>query len=220
MLTFEQASEILKAVGLVVSGLWVAWTFQKLQKARAAELENARKLTEIQKAHIEQEEYRTRLLRQQPQLAIHLSVAETASPAGACMSLLCITVTLKNEGDQNLLVRFDESTLTVGRVALGPDGRMTTGDVARFGPSYFARGIEEPQVFPERIFRIGQQRQMVLAILPVTEPSGYIVQFHALYGKVPFDGDRAPPDKPVLIDAIEQRFFFATGEPTSSACGA
>jgi len=58
-------------VGLVAGGLWAAWTFQKLQRVRAAELA-------LQKSSIEQEELRTRLLRQQPQLDIQIDVAEMA----------------------------------------------------------------------------------------------------------------------------------------------
>ena len=42
MPTLEQFYEIFKVVGLVGGGLWAAWTFQKLQKARAAELDNNR----------------------------------------------------------------------------------------------------------------------------------------------------------------------------------
>src|SRR4051794_31035679 len=95
--TFEKVSEIVKGVGLAAAGLWAAWTFRKLQKARTAELE-------VEKLRIEREEFRTRILRQQPQLAIQLNVEETASPAQRCLSLLCVSVVLKNEGDQNLLV--------------------------------------------------------------------------------------------------------------------
>jgi len=43
-------------VGLVASGLWAVWTFHKLQRVRAAELDDNQKLTAIQKSRIEQEE--------------------------------------------------------------------------------------------------------------------------------------------------------------------
>ena len=62
-LSIEQISDIIKMVGLVAGGLWAAWTFHKLQRVRAAELENNARLTAIQKSSMEQEELRTRLLR-------------------------------------------------------------------------------------------------------------------------------------------------------------
>src|SRR5438046_5033025 len=114
-IALKDISEIVKMAGVVAGGLWAAWTFQKLQKVRAAELENNQKLTEIQKLRTEQEELRMRLLRQQPQLAMDLHVTETASPIASYKSFLCITVTLNNEGEQNLDVQFGSSALTIGR---------------------------------------------------------------------------------------------------------
>jgi hypothetical protein len=217
--SLEQISDIIKMVGLVFGGLWAVWTFHKLQRVRAAELENNQKLTAIQKSHIEQEELRMRLLRQQPQLAIQLNVAETASLTETCKGFLYVTVILKNEGEQNLRVDFDPSALTVGRMVFEKNGGQTI-DVHRFGPSYFSPDSDEPQFFPSRILRVGQKRQMALAVLPITEPGGYIVQFHAVYGKMPFDGEEPSREGPFLIDAIEQTVYFATGkpdEPTSTA---
>jgi hypothetical protein len=217
MSTLEQAPEILKAVGLVAGGLWAAWTFQKLQKARAAELENNRRLTEIQKSHMEQEESRTRMLRQQPQLAIQLDVAETASQLQSCKSVLCITVSLKNEGDQNLMVVFNNSTLTIRRIVLGKDGNLTMGALTRCAPFFYVPGSDEPQMLPERVFRIGQQRKMVLAIVPVIEPEGYFIQFHAVYHRIPFDGEKPSGEEPTPINAIEQTFYLATGKAEGAA---
>jgi hypothetical protein len=217
--SLEQISDIIKMVGLITGGLWAVWTFHKLQRVRAAELVNNEKLTAIQKSRIEQEELRTRLLRQQPQLAIELTVTEMASLTQTCKSFLCATVILKNEGEQNLRVAFDPSALTIGRMVFEKKGGQTI-KVQRFGPSYFTPDSDEPQFFSERILRIGQKRQMVLAVLPITEPGGYIVQFHAVYSKVPFDGEKPSRKDPFSIDAIEQTIFFATGNPDKSTSNA
>lgn len=214
--SLEQISEIIKMVGLVAAGLWAAWTFHELKKVRAAELDNNQKLAAIQKSRIEQEELRMRLLRQQPQLAIQLNVTETASPTEKCKSYLCVTVILKNEGEQNLQVEFDPSALTVGRIVFEKNGEQTI-NVHRFGPSYFVAGSDEPQFFPDRILRAGQKRQMALAVLPITEPGGYLVQFHAVYSRVPFDGEKRSHEAPFPIDAIEQTIYFATGKSNETA---
>src|SRR5215470_12122294 len=96
-LSVEQIFDIIKIVGLVAGGLWAAWTFHKLQRVRAAELENRARLTAIQKSATEQEELRTRLLRQQPQLDIQLNVSEAGPVTETCKSSLCVTVTLENQ---------------------------------------------------------------------------------------------------------------------------
>jgi hypothetical protein len=215
----EQLPNIITTVGLVGGGLWAVWTFHRLQKVRAAELVNNETLTTIQKSRIEQEELRTRILSQQPQLALELNVTEAASPTGTYKSFLCVTVILKNEGEQNLQVEFDASALSVGRFVFEKNGEQTL-DVCRFGPSYFTPDNDEPQFLDHRILRVGQKRQTVLAVLPVTEPGGYIVQFHAIYSKVPFDEEKHSRKRAVRIDAIEQTAYFATGEPDKSTINA
>ena len=211
-MSLEQFSEIIKMLALVSGGLWAAWTFHKLQKVRAAELDNNQKVGQIQKARMEQEELRTRLLRQQPQLAIRLEIAEMASLPETGKSLLCITVTLKNEGEQNLQVSFDDSALTVGRIVFGKNGKQGIGDVHRFAPFYFTTDSDVPQTFSDRIIRVGQERKMAIAVLPVAEPGAYFVQFNALYGKVSFDGDKSSPKDLAVINAVEQAFVFASGK--------
>jgi hypothetical protein len=207
----EQLPDIIKAVGLVGGGLWAVWTFHKLQKVRAAELMTNERLTTRQTSRIQQEELRTRLLSQQPQLAIKLNVTEAASLTETCKSFLCVTVILKNEGEQNLQVAFDPSALSIGRMVF-KNGDQTI-DVHRFGPSYFSSDSYQPQSFRERRLRVGQKRQMVLTVLPVAEPGVYIVQFHAMYYKVPFDGEKPSPEGTVYIDAYEQTVCYATGNP-------
>ena len=214
----EQISDIAKIFGLVAAGLWAAWTFHKLQRVRAAELENRVRLTAIQKSATEHEELRTRLLRQQPQLDIQLNVSETGAVTETCKSSLCVTVTLENQGEQNLEIDFLPSTLTIGRMIFNNDG-MATLDVRRFGPSYFAvigngPPSDEPQPMTQRRLRVGQKRKMALAVLPVQAPGAHVLQFHAVYRKVPFDGEAPFSEDPVQINAIEQAFFFATGKPS------
>jgi hypothetical protein len=214
-MSLEQISELVKLVGLVAGGLWAAWTFHKLQKVRTAELENNKTLAAIQKSRIEEEELRLRLLRQQPQLAIQLQVTETGLPTETYGSILCITVVLKNEGEQNLRIEFEPPTLTVGRMVVEKKQEQTM-DVRRFGPLYFVPESDDPQLLRDRILRVGQQRQMVLAAIPITEPACYVVQFHAVYGKIPFDGQEASGEEPVLISAVEQAMYFATANMQQS----
>lgn len=211
-MSLDLISEIAKLVALIGGGLWAAWTFHKLQKVRAAELENNEKLAAIQKSHIEQEELRTRLLRQQPQLAVQLHVTETGFPTETYRSLLCVTVILKNEGEQNLRIKFAPATLMVGRMVIDQKPKQTM-EVRRFGPSYFVPASDDPQFLHERILRVGQQRQMVLAAIPITEPGCYVIQFDALYGKIPFDGQESSDHDPMLINAMEQTVYFATANP-------
>lgn len=209
-LSVEQFFELVKVLGLAVGGLWVAWTFHKLQRARAAEIDNNLKLIQTQKERIEQEEVRTRLFRQQPQLAIQIKTVEMVPFTQNSESFLGITVVLKNEGEQNLRVDFDSSALTVGRIVLTETGMQKMEEVARFGPSYFVPESDVPQMLPYRILRAGQSRQMALAVLPVTESAAYLIQFHAVYGRVAFDGQSPSSEKSFLIDAMEQRFWMLT----------
>ncbi len=215
--SLQEVSDIIKVVGLVAGGLWTAWTFHKLQKVRAAEVENNRMLAEIQKSRLEQQEMRTRLLRQQPQFAIELKVVETVRLTGTPKDCLGVTVTLKNEGDQNMWVQFDDSTLIVGRIVFEKNGKQTIKELHRFEPWYFIHGSDTPHPLSERGFRVGARRQLAFAV-PITEPGAYFVQFYAVYAKVPFEGEKvsrkAPAEEPIA--AIEQTIHFATGTPSES----
>src|SRR5215813_1531643 len=220
MLYFEKISlkdfsEIVKMVAVAVGGLWAAWTFHKLQKVRAAELKNRQTEVEIQKSRAEHEELRMRVLRQQPQLAVELRATETASSTKGYKSFLCITVVLKNEGEQNLDLQFSPTALTVGRLTFHKNGEQAMS-VQRFGASYFDENEDQPQLFHERILRVGQKRQMALAVLPVAQPAGYIIQFRAAYSRPTFDGERLTA-KPFTIEALEQMIYFATGNPSEPA---
>jgi hypothetical protein len=168
-MSLEQISEIGKLVALVAGGLWAAWTFHKLQKVRAAELENDKNLAALEKSRIEQEELRLGLIRQQPQLAVELHVTETGFPTETYRSLLCVTVILKNDGEQNLRIEFQPATLTVGRMVVEKEPKQTM-DVRRFGPSYFVPESNDPQLLPERILRVGQKRRWFLLRYQLPNP--------------------------------------------------
>src|SRR5262249_15088247 len=100
----QTALELSKVLGLIIGGLWAAWTFKKLQKARSAELDNNKKL-------LEQRDLVTRALRQQPQLAVRLCVTETAAFADKAMSVISIAAILKNEGERNMMIEFGHAPL-------------------------------------------------------------------------------------------------------------
>ena len=185
-LSVEQATAIIQMIGVVVGALWAAWSFHKLQRIRAAELDNESKLTMIQKTRLEQEEIRTQLLRRQPQLAIQLQITEAPSFNDIYKSFLCISVKLKNEGEQNLRLDFSPSALTVGRVTFDKDKKQTT-ELHYYGPPYFDGHNDEPVLFSYRILRVGQARETALAIIPVPEPGAYIVQYRTDYHKILFE---------------------------------
>jgi hypothetical protein len=214
-ITVQQISEIVKMAAVLVGGFWAAWTFHKLQKVRASELENRQKQTTIQKTRVEHKEARIRLLRQQPQLAIELQVSETVASVANYKSFLSVTVVLKNDGEQNLNLTFGPSPLTVGRILFQNDGKQTF-DVQRFGASLFVDSASEPGPFRERILRVGQKRQMALTVIPVTQPAAYILQFQADYAKRPFDDERSS-EPAMVVNAIEQTIYFATANSESGA---
>lgn len=156
-----------------------------------------------------------RLLRQQPQLAIELKVVESVRQTDVPKGILCVTVSLKNEGDQNLDVQFDDSTLIVGRIAFEKKGRQTIENLHRRGPLYFTNGSDEPQPLSQRVFRVGQRRQLSFAV-PLVEPGAYFVQFYAIYAKAPFDGEKPQHDASSPVAAIEQMIYFTTGNSSQS----
>lgn len=208
-------SEIVKMVTVVVAGFWAAWTFHKLEKVRAAELQNRRTEADIQKSRVDQQEGMTRLLRQQPQLAIDFDVTETPANAGTYKSFLGVCVTVKNEGEQNLNIEFGLSPLTVCRKIFRKNGEETF-EIQTFSAPVFLAGQED--VFRERILRAGQKRRMALAVLGVTEPGAYLLQFRVAYYRFPFDGEnRETADKGTVIHAIEQTIYFAKGKSAELA---
>ena len=192
----ELAIELSKAVALLVSGLWVAWTFQKLQKARAATLDVV--------------ERKNRLLSQQPQLSIKLSITEEPSISDDFKSLLCIAVSLTNQGEQNLETIFDSDSLIVAKVSLERKHSLTAKPVFSSSPSWLSsRESAGLEALPNRVFKVGATRSMVLAVIPVPEPSVYFIQFKTVFYKVPFEGDDETPEETIHITAIEQAFHVS-----------
>ena len=151
----EIAIDIAKVAGLFISGLWVAWTFHKLQKVRAADLENNERSSRLRASRIEQQSSRTKLLAQQPQLSVGLSITEELSRSSSYETLLCVTVTLANEGEQNLEAMFPASPLTVATISFGEGGTPSMNVVLRTRPFYFSDESNDPEAMPNRIFRSG-----------------------------------------------------------------
>jgi hypothetical protein len=56
---------------------------------------------------------------------------------------------------------------------------------------------------------------MALAVLPIIAPGAYIIQFHAVYCRIPFDTEVDYNHKVGCdhgIDAVEQTIYFASGK--------
>jgi hypothetical protein len=205
-ISLDQGLEILKVVGLLAGGLWTVWKFSRLQSARTAELEIKLKQTE--------------LLRKQPLIAIDLNVIERILPLESPKSFLYVTVTIKNEGEQNFATTFDGTELTVGRISFGTNGPQTITNICCFGHWYFLEDEDKSgQVcgiqVPERVFRVGQKRQLPF-IVEIAEPGWYLIHFHTEYEWCPFDNEPPPKKNEPLsevnpIDAFEQVIYFAKG---------
>jgi hypothetical protein len=215
MITFEQISEAIKVFGLVAAGFWTAWTFHRLQKTREAELKNKKMIIEAEKARIEAEKIRiesaegsARFLHQQPVLAIELEVAQDPNFDIDRQRVLCVSVKIKNEGQQDLVMEFNENTLMVGRVDLGCGSELSLKftEIRRFRAVGFNRAGElEP--ISRRRFRVGATRRMALAALPAT-PGVYFVEFRASYRSVPPLQERDEDSGSELLrGAFEQNFF-------------
>jgi hypothetical protein len=210
----ELAIDLVKALGLLISGLWAAWTFQRLQRVRAAKLEIDEKSSRIRTSRLEQQASRTKLSAQQPQLSVNLMITEDRSPSSEYKSLLCVTVAMTNHGEQNLEALFEPSALTIATISFRTDETSSMKVVLRTCPIYISADTDDPQVMRTRVFRSGQTRKMGIAVLPVTELSTYFIQFQVIYHKIPFDGENPPRANPVYINAIEQAFYTTSGNPT------
>jgi hypothetical protein len=200
--TWSDLRDGVETLGLVGAGVWAAWTFHKLQKVRAAEIQNRKGILEIRRARLSEQELRTRLVQRQPVLQIGLRVEEESEQRPT--SFLRITVTLANRGDQNLKIQFNEAFLTIGQVTEGQGDRLTIKAVHRLAPWLFDKDKSVAQPMPEqRIFRVGQKRHMSFAV-PVHAPGAYVVQCRTAYFRIPFDGEADGKSPPFVIDAIEQ----------------
>jgi hypothetical protein len=212
-LSLDQLSDLVKLIALLAGGLWAIWTFHKLQRAREAEININVKVASLRKSQLEFESDKRKRLREQPVLAISLAVHEVIGTSGESGSILRVTVILKNEGDLNLDVTFDESALTVGRIVQDEHHRQSVRDVRRACRWWFppdgnkAEALEDPQVF-----RIGQARTIPFAV-HIATPGVYLVQFQATYQKRPFDDEKPLRHEPVAITAFEQAILIVTGKP-------
>ena len=211
--SLDQLSDLIKLLALVVGGLWAVWTFHKLQRAREAEIDINVKVANLQRSQLEIESGKRKRLREQPVLAIALEVHEVIDTSEKSGSILCVTVVLKNEGDLNLDVTFDDSALTVGRIVQDEHHRQSIKDLRRACRWFFPSDGKKAEALPEpQIFRIGQARTIPFAV-HIADPGVYLVQFHATYQKRPFDDEKPFRSDPVAITAFEQTIHVVTGKP-------
>jgi hypothetical protein len=213
----SDATAIVKAVGIIVAGLWAAWTFHKLQKPLAAELENRRRLIDVQKARFENEDLRAQLLGHQPNPDFSLEVASVAD-ASSPNPLLTVTVAIANKGTQNFEISFSKSTLTVARLEIA-DGAQQVTRIQRLAPWLVDEDSDELKHFDSRTFRAGAVRRMVFAV-PSSGSGLYLLQFRALYRRIPFDDDnRRNASTGDWVDAIEQTIYSAGAETSVRSRG-
>jgi hypothetical protein len=146
-LTLDQGVKLVETAAIIVCGLWTVWRFNKLQEARTAELENQARLND--------------LLSKQPNLSVGITVTETAWAEESTRGFLSVFVTLKNEGDQNANVWFQEGALTVGRIVLDKSGRQSVKEVRRIPHNVFMDDSDKlvPLISPKPFARGGQRRR-------------------------------------------------------------
>jgi hypothetical protein len=140
-------SELVRTLGIVISGLWVAWTFHKLQQTRAAEVkigrdlaetekavadsrkaaaetnkalaDSQKALTDTRKASAEVIDLERRQLSQQPNLEIaFVEIIEHRTSDQPPDVFLSVAIEVRNVGSRNLQMNFSETALTVGRFDL------------------------------------------------------------------------------------------------------
>jgi hypothetical protein len=177
--------------------------------------------TDIAKSRIEQEAIRETIRSQQSQLAIQLEVSESASPNPAYHNILAIAAVVKNEGNQHLWISFDKSSLTIGRLEFYKNGRQRLSSVVQSAPMLFTRGSRTLEPFDFRLLRVAQTRRMALALVPITGPGSYLIQFSATYGRAELMTSDSEEEKicrdNLEIEAIEQSFYIATGKAVGLA---
>lgn len=199
----QAVKSIVETIAVVIGGLWIAWTFHKLQSVRASEADISNKLREADKSQAETHEAARRLLSQQPNLEIEfddfLEHTEEGVEGG---SFLGVTLHLRNTGSRNLVVEFDETTLSVARFVLRDRELREMSEVYRTAFRWIAERGTTLVPVEYRILRVGQQRQIVV-VAPARTPGLYLVQFRALYYMLPFDSE--PTEEKVFpIQAMQQ----------------
>lgn len=198
-----------EAIAIAVGGLWVAWTFHKLQSVRAANAEINNNVATARESD-------RRLLGEQPNLDItFLEIVEQSFPSAGNRSLI-VSVELRNSGVRNLEIAFGDATLSVAR--LQSDGASTRRvlNVNRTSPYYLPERGDRLEALHSRVFRVGQRRTM-LFLAPVAEPGPYLVQFQAKYVTLPFEGEQSAEVVPMPILAVEQRIFPVAGKSPSAS---
>lgn len=198
----DSLSTLLESIALVVGGLWVAWTFRKLQKTRAAEGEIARTRAETEKGSAEVAELHWRQVSQQPNLLITFSRAAEHRTA-EMQRYLSVEIELRNSGSRMLEIRFDEPPLRVGRYDLANLGAGLTNAYTAKAQVFSVKGTHLEDV-PWRVLRVGQARRMGF-LVGLDEPGIYLLEFRATYFAVPFEGENQETLNTRPVTAIEQR---------------
>jgi len=215
-LLLTHAADLLKAVGMVSAGLWVAWTFHKLQKPLAAELDNRKKAVDVQKGRLEQEGLLAGLLGQQPNPEIGIQVTHHADDSSPGHVFLIVTVTIANRGTQNFEMQFTESAVAVARLKAGRGGGLHAAEVCRAAPWRLDDRKADLQMFPLRSFRAGAVRRMVF-VARCASPGLFALQFQAGYRRIPFDDDPRPESEGPWIGAVEQAFYAIGAQQAATA---
>lgn len=212
----EAFKSIVEAVAIAVSGLWIAWTFHRLQSVKAAEANILNNLRTADKNAAETQEADRRLVSQQPSLDIQfLEVVGYSFEESDGGSFIGLTIELSNLGARNLIVQFDKSSLTLARFELSDVNLRKMSNLYRSGVCYFAGHGPRLAELPWRILRTGQRRQIVL-LAPTPVDGLYLVQFQALYYVLPFDTEEPEEAQGTPIQGMQQRLVRV---PLSDATG-
>lgn len=197
---------VVETVAIAVSGLWIAWTFHKLQSVKAAEANILNTLRAADKNAAETQEADRRLISEQPSLDIQFLevVGYRFEEEGGGGSFVGLTVELSNLGARNLVVQFEESSLTLARFELGDGNLQKMSNSYRSGVRYLEGRGSRLAELQWRILRAGQRRQIAL-LAPTPVDGLYLVQFQALYYVLPFDAEKPEEAEVRPIQGMQQR---------------
>jgi hypothetical protein len=214
-LLLTHAADLLKAIGMVCAGLWVAYTFHRLQKPLAAELDNRKKYVDVQKGRLEQEGLRAELLGHQPNPEIGIQIMHHADHSSSGHAFLVAIVTIANRGTQNFEIEFTESAVAVARLETARGGSLQAAEVSRAAPWLLNDDNDDLQVFPHRIFRAGAVRRMVF-VARCASSGLFALQFRASYRRILFEDDHRTKNDAMWIEAVEQAYYAIGSQPAAA----
>jgi len=191
---------IITALGLIVGGAWVLFTFRYLGVAAKSRAE----LAEFDlRQHAAQEE----LAERQPNLAIDLTW-ETAGVAADGKRFISMHAKLRNDGKRP--VHFHDATALVSW--LSPQSGQPDPDAK---PLFLdAKILEADGTLSDpavRVLRSGQTRTIAF-LIPALTPGNYIVQLQAVYGGLVLKKGGFEPSTDPQIAAVEQHVVNVPGK--------